>query len=414
MEKYLLSFLNKKLIISILTSSVFITGCTTSVIWLYLSNINRLDVFFDAVNLSSSLGIIFVFILLSLIGFSTLIFMASFVLVAIYTANERVFKEYNGIANRIGLVCYVNSLFVFAVLIIGFSIKFFFEIKNAWVFVSGCVCILFFGYYITNKMIINSHAFFVQDIGRVVHHIRKKRIRFFLPLFLIAPGVFQLLPIMFLITRLEFQSNVNECIQMILFILICLAFITLGVLPGSILINERENKSDAIKVLCASVIFIVVALLSLGFLFRPIPGIIINMTMTLSGISDWREHQYYLDTDKYSHRMFNGRIWNTRYYNDLPGRFFITGINIFSLGNVKLICPTRISEVSRNSLKDSPLGINEYNDKIDVLRKTALLCIPFQKDEIHPWDSPITEPVFYEKIKNISDNSMIKILDGLK
>ncbi len=40
-----------------------------AVIWFYLSNIDRLDIFFDAVSLSSALGIIFVFIIVSVSGF---------------------------------------------------------------------------------------------------------------------------------------------------------------------------------------------------------------------------------------------------------------------------------------------------------------------------------------------------------
>ena len=62
MNKSVIKLLNKKFIISVITSSTFITGCTMAVIWFYLSNIDRLDIFFDAVSLSSALGIIFVFI----------------------------------------------------------------------------------------------------------------------------------------------------------------------------------------------------------------------------------------------------------------------------------------------------------------------------------------------------------------
>lgn len=125
MENALFSLINKKFILSILTSSVFITGCTISVIWFYLSNINRLDVFFDAISITTSLGVIFGFILLSLIGFSSLIFTASFMVIFIYAANEHIYKQYNGIAHRIGIVCYINSLFTCLTLVGGFSIHYY-------------------------------------------------------------------------------------------------------------------------------------------------------------------------------------------------------------------------------------------------------------------------------------------------
>lgn len=50
--------LNKKLIMSIISSSAFITVLTVAVIWLYLSNIDRLDIFHDAVNVKSIMGVI--------------------------------------------------------------------------------------------------------------------------------------------------------------------------------------------------------------------------------------------------------------------------------------------------------------------------------------------------------------------
>lgn len=414
MEKSLYSLLNKKFILSILTSSIFITGCTTSVIWFYLSNIGRLDVFFDAISISSSLGVIFGFTLLSLIGFSSLIFIASAVLILIYSANEHIYKEYNGIAHRIGSICYINSLFICFILVSGFSIDFYFKWDGLWVTISGLIFIILFSYYFTNKIIINAHVFFVQDIGRTTKPIRKKEMKFLLPLYSISPGIVQILPLMFLISQLEFEENTSDFVQLALFFIMSAAFITMGILPGSILISERENKREVIKSLWGGVIFIPVALVALSLLFKPIPNMIINMAMNMSGISDWRQHQYYIDKDKYPHNMFNGRLWNTRYYENIPNRFFITGVNIFTLGNIKLICPTKINQARVESLKDSPLGTKEHDIKIENLQKTAMSCIPFYKDDVHSWDSPIPEPIYYEKVKLAPDNSLIKIIQSLK
>lgn len=92
MNKSVIKLLNKKFIISVITSSTFITGCTMAVIWFYLSNIDRLDIFFDTVSLSSAIGIIFVFIIVSFSGFSLVIFISSFILILIYTLHEDNFK----------------------------------------------------------------------------------------------------------------------------------------------------------------------------------------------------------------------------------------------------------------------------------------------------------------------------------
>ncbi|MDM6722422.1 hypothetical protein QUG22_23715, partial [Escherichia coli] len=62
------------------------------------------------------------------------------------------------------------------------------------------------------------------------------------------------------------------------------------------MINEQEEKQEeglnsllSIAILPPAILFI------LSVLFKPIPDIIINMTMSMSGISDWRPHQYYID-----------------------------------------------------------------------------------------------------------------------
>lgn len=75
-----------------------------AVIWFYLSNIDRLDIFFDTVSLSSAIGIIFVFIIVSLSGFSLVIFISSFILILIYTLHEDNFKNYPSIPHRISVM----------------------------------------------------------------------------------------------------------------------------------------------------------------------------------------------------------------------------------------------------------------------------------------------------------------------
>lgn len=171
--------LNKKFILPTLTFSVFVTGCTISAIWFYLSNIDRLDVFFDTISISSSLSVIFCFILLSLLGFSSLVFIASIMLIFIYTSNEMDFIKYTGIAHRIASVCYINSLFICLVLVSGFSINYYLNGDGYDVTITSVILIVIFSYSLTNWRILKSHTFLVQDIGRIDKPIRNKGMKFF-------------------------------------------------------------------------------------------------------------------------------------------------------------------------------------------------------------------------------------------
>lgn len=230
---------------------------------------------------------------------------------------------------------------------------------------------------------------------------------------MIAPGIVQILPLLLLISQIEFNKNTSDFAQLALFLLVSSAFITMGILPGAIHISERKSGNRLTSIIMGS-IFIPVALVALSMLVRPIPSIIINMAMNLSGVSDWRTHQYYIEATKHTHSMFNGTLWNTRYYKGIPDRFFITGINIFSLGDVKLICPIEIREAKQQSFKDSPVDPTLHDKKIKSLKDIAMKCIPFNKNDIHTWDSPLSEPIYYEKVKVTAENSMVKILHALK
>ncbi|MFV2270436.1 hypothetical protein ACNIS8_26330, partial [Escherichia coli] len=57
---------------------------------------------------------------------------------------------------------------------------------------------------------------------------------------------------------------------------------------------------------------------------------------------------------------------------------------------------------------------NKAEQKGKQLKAVAMKCIPFNKNDIHTWDSPLSEPIYYEKVKQTIDNSMLKILHTLK
>ena len=117
MKADFLKIINRKFFIAIITSSTFVTGCTFSVIWFYLANIDRLDILYDALSVTSAIGIIFGFTLLSLFGFSIVIFISSFLLYLIYLSNEQSLKHYEGLPSRLANVSLVNSIMIFIVFI---------------------------------------------------------------------------------------------------------------------------------------------------------------------------------------------------------------------------------------------------------------------------------------------------------
>ncbi|HHG2485908.1 hypothetical protein [Escherichia coli] len=384
-----------------------------AVIWFYLSNIDRLDIFFDAVSLSSALSIIFVFIIVSISGVSLVIFISSFILMLIYTLHEDDFQNYSSIPHRISTVCYLNSLFICCSIIVGYYIYYLYGWNGYFISITGFVLMLAYSYLASYFKLFKIQNFRLHNSDNYEKLPRRIGLLSFLPLQLMTPGIVQILPMLFLLTQLDFSEGTSDWVEMLMLLALTVVIITIGILPGAIHLNERRNGNKftgfIVVLICIPVVIIVFSIW-----YRPIPNMIINMVMNLSGISDWRTHQYYIESKTHSHSMFNGLIWNTRYYTEIPERFFITGVSTFTLGDIKLVCPTEITEARKESLKFTINDINEYEQKGEQLKAVAMKCIPFNKNDIHTWDSPLSEPIYYEKVKQTIDNSMLKILHILK
>ena len=413
MDKSFIKLFNRKFIISVITSSTFITGCTMAVVWFYLSNIDRLDIFFDAVSFSSALGIIFFFILFSISGFSLLIFISSFILILIYTGYENKFKNYSSMPHRISTVCYLNSLFICCGIIIGYYIYYFSGWNGYLMSVISLLLMLAHSYTASFFKLFRIQDFRLHESDNYEKLPNKKGLLFLLSLQLMAPAIVQILPMSFLLTQIDFSEGTSDWVELLMLLALTAAIVTIGILPGAIHLNERRN-GNRITSFIVVLICIPVVITVFSVWYRPIPNMIINIVMNLSSISDWRTHQYYIESKTHPHGMFNGLIWNTRYYKEISERFFITGVSTFTLGDIKLICPTEITEARKESLKFTVNDINKYEQKGKQLKTVAMKCISFNKEDIHTWNSPLSEPIYYEKVKQTIDNTMLKILHTLK
>ncbi|CAI1153626.1 hypothetical protein [Serratia ficaria] len=402
---------SKKLILSVISSSAFITGLTLAVIWLYLYNLGRLDIFYDATNASSAVAVIFGFTILSLLGFSILIFSSSFMVMLIFSSYEKSLIKNNEVANSFSIVVLFNSLGLYFFLFACFIPYYYLNLNGLLTFIVSLIISAIFSFYITKRNILNPRKYSHSNEAKEL--LEKTSTKISLSLLLLIPAIVQILPISFFLSQLEFTEGSNDFAQISLLTAVALTFSILSIFPGIIYINEKKNGGVHHAIIMI-LIFIPTILVVLSLIFRPIPNMIINMTMNLSGISDRRTHQFYIKENIHPHAMFNGRLWNTRYFQGIPDKFFITGVRIFTLGNTQLICPTSITHARKESLKLTIDNSKEYDEKTNHLKHIAMDCIPFNKKDIQIWDSPIPEPIYYEKIKITNDNSMLNVIHSLK
>ncbi|WP_228465247.1 hypothetical protein [Enterobacter hormaechei] len=410
MKADFLKIINRKFFIAIITSSTFVTGCTFSVIWFYLANIDRLDILYDALSVTSAIGIIFGFTLLSLFGFSIVIFISSFLLYLIYLSNEQSLKHYEGLPSRLANVSLVNSIMICIVFISGISL-YYFRNWNGFAVTITAIGLLLLTTWSMSRWQIFTPAYVEIDNALEKKYLATWPIKFGLPALLLIPACVQVLPLLFVTSQLDFNSETSMLAQLTIFTGLSVVLAVVGIFPGMILVSEQKN---IIQMITTIVIVIPALVFLMTIFFRPTPNLLINMTLNLSGISDWRTHQYYIETQTHPHAMFDGATWNTRYYKDIPSRFFITGVNIFSLGNIQLICPSQINAARAASLKTTADDFEAYDLRSKALKRTAMKCIPFKKEQIYQWDSPISEPVFYQKVKSTGSNSILDLLKEIK
>ncbi|HHK8379889.1 TPA: hypothetical protein ACQVK5_005235, partial [Serratia marcescens] len=232
---------SKKLIISVLSSSAFITGLTIAVIWLYLFNLDRLDIFYDAISARSAIAVIFGFTIISTLGFSTLIFSSSFIIILIFSNYKNELGKQHSTVHGFSNVGLFNNLGSCILLITSF-IVYNYSIANGYVCtILFIVASLLLSYYITYVKIIKPIKITHQSNSEIKGRIGKRSMIFLLPLSLLAPAIVQILPLLFLLSQLEFTDGSSDFAQLALLAAVALTFSTLSILPGTIYINEKKN-----------------------------------------------------------------------------------------------------------------------------------------------------------------------------
>ncbi|MBK4769029.1 MAG: hypothetical protein FT726_05020 [Pantoea sp. Morm] len=106
--------------------------------------------------------------------------------------------------------------------------------------------------------------------------------------------------------------------------------------------------------------------------------VLVDKTIALSGISDWKNRSYQVDEKIFPPEQFNRTEWKLE--TALKGGFFkVRGVMVYSLNGMKLLCPESIREPYKAMLRFVPWD-HEYDKKMnDELKSAALSCQPFIK-----------------------------------
>ncbi|WP_379058770.1 hypothetical protein V6M93_21440 [Pectobacterium brasiliense] len=398
----------KKLFPLAIKSSLTITVCSIFFIWFYLSSLGRLDVFIDTISFHTLLGIVFSFTLVTFFLFCIFVYTPSLILSMIIYEKEKKLLNKKAATHSLIKITFINSILVAITLTVGIYFHYVMKEHKEIINYSIITTVLLQSFIITYWELYESK--FSQIKNRKIKV--KKKAYISLSLILMIPSLIQLILSLAFLSKATFGSHTPDFIQLLIICLLLIALSLISLLPGMQFITTRKTNILGNVVLTG--MLSTFSFFSLTFFFPNIPIIISNSAMSLAGISDNRTHQYIIKNEIYSASMFPSQQWNTRYYPDIPGRFFITGMTIFSFGNIRLICPTSINKARLESLLFNPDTPGENKERNESLKSAAMPCFPIDKEDIKQWDSPLSDPIFYEKVRLTTPHSPTDIFQYLQ
>ncbi|TSH78719.1 hypothetical protein FOV68_22600 [Pantoea sp. paga] len=109
--------------------------------------------------------------------------------------------------------------------------------------------------------------------------------------------------------------------------------------------------------------------------------VLVDKTMALAGISDWKTRRFQIDNANIPAWNFSNDEWH-RLRIAGEKTFSVKGIMVYSLNNVKLLCPESVREPYRNMLRFVPWDRDYDKEKAAELKKASARCQPFTQGRV--------------------------------
>lgn len=372
----------KKLAISILTPSFIIIVIATFFIWVFLYRLGRQDIFLQVIGFKEIFYFISFYSVLSVLTFCLVFFIPSITPTFIFHTEIKNFSDFKLIKKGYIKVLIIGSLIAAAIFYIT---PYYFEslhtVKNSW------LALIFF---LSNAAICVFLNFLFN--GRVAS--RRSSIldgsdwwKFVLIINVIKPGLLGLwscsfvFPLGLLINNLKFPAGTGDLTELLSLYALTSFIILFTLLPLMVFVGLKSNIANRI------IAFISATLLSLFLIscfLQVIPVMILNMTMKLTGVMDLTTYHYAVPIEKYPAEMFQAKEWNLAESIDKKFHIF-EGVNLFSMGNISLICPKDIPQVLKESM-NYQLADKKYDEKLrEKLQLSAKKCNVLDRETLIKW-----------------------------
>ncbi|MGK2895503.1 hypothetical protein [Klebsiella michiganensis] len=378
---------NKKLLrdlrtwlLSLLTPALASTVIAAFFIWAHLARIGQSGLFFDSVSFSSLFSYLMVFACVSMLLFCMVLFMPSLLTGLFISSNQeevRLRDELTENNIRIVLLTSLLSVLIF--------FGYFFlslhtekeETQNVYIqlgtiWLSSFVLSLWFNVRITRRKISGEDKW--------------KNIRTVLFMHLLQPALFALtaciyiFPLELFLRTLEFPDGTSDVRQVLTVIALSIFLIIFSLIPGVVFLRLRARTSLLRQVMVTGGIMGGILFIICLFVHM-VPALILTMFLRTSGVMDLRPYVYGVPIASYPAEYFKELAWQGVRSSD-EKYYLLKAVKIYSLGDIRLICPLNIIQSYKDSLKYQVLDTN-YDDRVrGKLQDAVSLCRRVKSQEL--------------------------------
>lgn len=198
----------------------------------------------------------------------------------------------------------------------------------------------------------------------------------------------QAVPFSIILENIAFRDEEKNTLTIIIMITTLYFFFILTIIPGVYYIRMNGHKSLCKNIGIFTFMFLIILLLS-SMIITSLPVMFTHSVITLTGISDFRTHNYIIKTNEYPEEFFSNTIWRKKTIK--PEEYYsVQAVSVFTTNKFLFLCPEGIIKSYRESWKFNPLNTAEFDAELrQKLQKEAAYCIPISATAVKRWDIPL-------------------------
>ncbi len=343
----------------------------------YLGSFDNASLFTENLSGSGIFNFVFIFMMLTLAAFAVIFFLPS--LIFSISVPERIPKLHNYSDIKIKIT-------LSAILSIPLTVFWLFAWTSASVIypdhetLTGWTCLLggLMSVFLINFLCLRKPVSIAQE-----YQSSKLRIKTALMLYATSPALLLVVIALYFLfgfnTVLNWidQNTAGYDIATILKEFVLIAVLGMFLLfPGAMYVVTESTVRNSVWFIRFGLITIILCPILTCIYIPSFYPVLVDKTMELSGISDWKPRLFQIDETKISFSHFANEEWKRVRING-EKRFIVKGIMVYSLNNVKLLCPESIEELYRNTLHFVPWDRDYDKEKAAELKKASARCQPF-------------------------------------